>query len=130
MSGLALATGIRRYATASVIIVGLGGLLLWLFAFGSDEIHIGASGWVFGLFGYLVANAWFERRPISILTALVAIALYGTTVLFGFLPRTGVSWEGHLFGAVAGVIAAYFVSGAYSRRNARSRIDLDPDHGA
>ena len=106
LSGLALARGTRRYLQASLIIIGLGGALVWLFAIGSNENHIGASGWIFGLFAFLVASAWFERRPMSILLGIVAIALYGTTILFGFLPRPGLSWEGHLFGAVAGVVAA------------------------
>ncbi len=106
LSGLTLARGIRRYVSASLIIIGLGGALVWLLAIGSNENHIGASGWVFGLFGFLVASAWFEKRPVSILLALIAIALYGGTILFGFLPRPGLSWEGHLFGAVAGVAAA------------------------
>ena len=110
LSGLVLTQGARRYLTASVIIIVSGGLLVWLFAFGGNENHIGASGWVFGLFGYLIASAWFEKRPLSIIVAVVAVALYGTTILFGFLPRSGVSWEGHLFGLAGGVIAAKLIT--------------------
>lgn len=106
LSGLTLVRGVRRYVSASAIIIVLGGLLVWLFAIGSNENHIGASGWVFGLFGFLIASAWFEKRPLSIGLAIVALALYGSTILFGFLPRPGLSWEGHLFGFVAGVAAA------------------------
>jgi membrane associated rhomboid family serine protease len=106
LSALVLAKGLRRYVTASAIIILLGGLLVWLFAIGSNEIHVGASGWVFGLFGYLIATAWYERRPLSILLAVVAVVLYGSTILFGFLPRPGLSWEGHLFGFIAGIAAA------------------------
>lgn len=106
LSGLTLTQGLRLYAKASLIIVGLGGLLLWLFAFGGNENHIGASGWVFGLFGYLLASAWYRRRPLPIAVAVVALVLYGGTVLFGLVPRTGISWEGHIFGFVAGVVAA------------------------
>lgn len=106
LSALALAKGVLRYVSASGVIIVLGGLLVWLLAIGSNEIHIGASGWIFGLFGYLVATAWYERRPLSILLAVVAIVLYGSTILFGFLPRPGLSWEGHLFGFLAGIAAA------------------------
>jgi len=105
LSGLALARGFTRYLSASAIIIVLGGLLVWLFAIGNNEVHIGASGWIFGLFGYVVANAWFERRIRSIVAAVVAIVLYGSTILFGFLPSPGLSWEGHLFGFIAGVVA-------------------------
>lgn len=110
LSLLVMARGVERWVTGSAIIIGLGGLLLWLFAFGDNEVHIGASGWIFGLFGLLLSAAYFERKPTSILLAFVALVLYGTTLLFGFIPRPGISWEGHLFGAVAGVAAGWFLA--------------------
>lgn len=106
LSGLVLTGGLVRYLRASAIIIAVGGLLVWAMAIGSNENHIGASGWVFGLFGFLVAAAWFEKRPLSIALASVALFAYGSTILFGFLPRPGLSWEGHLFGFVAGIFAA------------------------
>lgn len=106
LSGLALTAGVRRYLTASVLIIAIGGALVWTFALGSNENHIGASGWVFGLFGFLIAAAWIEKKPLSILVALVALFFYGSTILFGFVPRPGLSWEGHLFGFIAGVLTA------------------------
>lgn len=110
LSGLVLIRGSRRWLSASAIIIGLGGLLVWAFALGANENHIGASGWVFGLFGFLVASAFFERRPLSIGIGLITLFLYGGTILFGFVPRPGLSWEGHLFGFIAGVIAARVLS--------------------
>ena len=106
LSGLVLVQGVRRWINASVIIVIAGGLLVWAFAIGSNELHIGASGWVFGLFGFLVVSAILERKLISIGIGLVALFFYGSTILFGFIPRPGLSWEGHLFGFIAGIIAA------------------------
>ena len=106
LSGLVLIRGARQWLSASAIIIGLGGLMVWGLALGSNEVHIGASGWVFGLFGFLVASAFFERRPVSIGVAVVALMLYGGTILLGFVPRPGLSWEGHLFGFIAGVVAA------------------------
>ena len=106
LSALVLVRGPRLWINASVIIVALGGLLVWAFAIGSNEVHIGASGWVFGLFGFLVASAFFERRPLSIGIGLITLFLYGGTILIGFVPRPGLSFEGHIFGFVAGVVAA------------------------
>jgi len=120
LSGLALAGGARRWLSASAIIVGLGGLLVWAFAIGGNENHIGASGWVFGLFGFLVAAAFFERRPLAIGLGVAALFLYGSTILFGFVPRPGLSWEGHLFGFVAGIVAARVLS---RRRNSPDATD-------
>ena len=110
-----LVRGVRRWMAASAVIIVLGGALVWLLAIGSNEVHIGASGWVFGLFGFLIASAWFERRPVSIVLAIVAVMLYGGTILFGFLPRPGLSWEGHLFGFVAGVVAARMLTARRTR---------------
>ena len=77
---------------------------MWLL--GRSAVHIGASGLVFGYFGYLVARGWYERRFGSILLAIVVIILYGGLIL-GVLPARGlVSWEAHLFGLIAGVLAA------------------------
>ena len=120
LSALALTGGLRRYLAASALIIAIGGAMVWAFAIGSNENHIGASGWVFGLFGFLIAAAWFEKRPLSILVAIAALFIYGSTILFGFVPRPGLSWEGHLFGFVAGVIAARLLS---DRRHARALDD-------
>ena len=106
LSGLVLVQGVRRWIYASIIIVIAGGLLVWAFAIGSNEVHIGASGWVFGLFGFLVVSAILEQKLMSIGIGLVTLFFYGSTILFGFVPRPGLSWEGHLFGFIAGVIAA------------------------
>jgi len=73
---------------------------------GRPALHIGASGLVFGYFGYLVARGWYERRLGSILLAVVVIVLYGGLIV-GVLPARGlVSWEAHLFGLIAGILAA------------------------
>ena len=68
--------------------------------------HVGASGLVFGYFGYLIVRGWYERRFGSILVAIGVIILYGGLIV-GVLPTQGlVSWEAHLFGLIAGVLAA------------------------
>lgn len=110
LSALALTGGLRRYLGASVLIITIGGLLVWTFAIGSNENHIGASGWVFGLFGFLIAAAWFEKRPLSILVAALALFVYGGTILFGFVPRPGLSWEAHVFGFIAGLAGARIIA--------------------
>lgn len=110
LSGLTLTGGLSRYLKASAIIIVLGGLMVWGLALGSNENHIGASGWVFGLLGFLLAAAIFERKAVTIAVGLFALMFYGGTLLSGFIPRDMVSWEGHLFGFIAGVIAAKLLS--------------------
>lgn len=107
LSGLVMTRGVKRWLGVTVIVAVLGGGLTWLLA-GSGN-HIGASGVVFGYLGYLVATAAFERRMGPAVVALIAVALYGGAVV-GFLPQAGISWESHLFGAIAGVATARFLA--------------------
>ena len=109
---LVMGHGRRSWWQVSGIVVGLGGALVWLLAGGGN--HIGASGLIFGYLGFLVAAAFLGRSAKAFGLALVAVVLYGGLV-WGFLPRRGVSWEGHLFGAVAGVAAAFLLLGRRPR---------------
>jgi membrane associated rhomboid family serine protease len=104
LGGLVALRGSQKLVGVSVFIIVLGGLAVWLF--GRSAVHVGASGLVFGYFGYLIAIGWYDRRPLSILVAIAVIVLYGG-LLLGVLPTQGfVSWEAHLFGLLAGVLAA------------------------
>ena len=107
MGALLAATATRALMLVNAVIVLVGGLLVWLV--GSPAIHIGASGLVFGWFGFLVARGVVDRSAVTLGAALVVGFLYGAMV-WGVLPgRAGVSWEAHLFGALAGVAAAVLV---------------------
>ncbi len=104
LGGLIAFRGRQVLLRVSFIVIGVGGSGVWLL--GRSAVHIGASGLVFGYFGYLVARGWYERRLGSILLAIGVIILYGGLIL-GVLPARGlVSWEAHLFGLIAGILAA------------------------
>ncbi|MBK8453243.1 MAG: rhomboid family intramembrane serine protease [Thiofilum sp.] len=84
----------------------LSGLLLWLF--GRSALHIGASALVFGLAVFVIMSGLLERRAIPLILSAVVIFMYGGTLLLGVLPgQRGVSWDGHLFGAIAGALVAW-----------------------
>lgn len=107
-SGLCLMKGVGFYLKASLFIIILGGFLVWLF--GRQATHIGASGWIFGLWGLIIATAWFERSFINIVIATGVIVFYGG-MAFGVLPlKEKISFESHLFGVIAGVAAAALVA--------------------
>lgn len=108
-----------------IMIILVGGCLLWLF--GMRGNHIGASLLIFGLITFLIASGiFFEKRPMSIAIAVLVAFLYGLTLLKGVIPRFSnpdhVSWDGHLCGAVAGVLVAYLLERDNQRRIARERI--------
>ena len=108
LGGLVGMRGAGTLLAVSIFITVFAGAGVWLV--GRDGVHIGASSLVFGYFGYLVARGFFERSFMSILIA-VAVAVFYGGLFFGLLPLGGfVSWEGHLFGLIGGVILAW-VSG-------------------
>ena len=81
------------------------GVGAWLLG-AANTVHIGASGVVFGYFGFLLTRAFFDRHWLSAVIAIIVIAAYGS-LIFGVLPfQMGISWQGHLFGAIGGVFAA------------------------
>lgn len=86
----------------------VGGLGTWLF--GSAGLHIGASGVIFGYLGFLLLRGYFQRNLPSILLSVVVFFLYGGLV-WGVLPsQPRISWEGHLFGFLGGVLAARMIA--------------------
>jgi membrane associated rhomboid family serine protease len=99
--------GTRRFVQVTVIVGLFAGLGTWLFG-PTNTVHIGASGLVFGYLTYLVTRGFFERHLGQILVGLVVLFFYGS-ILWGLLPRPGVSFTGHLFGAIGGVVAAWFI---------------------
>lgn len=115
---IALSGFVRVAAVTAIVAVG-GGLGTWLVG-PSDTVHIGASGVVFGYATYLIARAFYTRRMLHLATGLVVLGLFGTTLLFGLVPTPGVSWQGHLFGALSGVLAARLLDG-------RRRADPAPE---
>lgn len=91
-------------------IVLLNGALLWLF--GRKAIHVGASGLIFGLIAFLIVSGLREKRPIPLAVSLLVGVLYGGTLVAGVIPfwGSGVSWDGHLCGAVSGALIAYLLT--------------------
>jgi membrane associated rhomboid family serine protease len=99
---------ISDFFMVSVISGLVSGLGTWMF--GSPGIHIGASGVIFGYLGYLVSRGYFERKPFSIALSLFVLVLYGS-LIWGLSPfQYGISWEGHLFGFLGGVLSAKLLS--------------------
>jgi len=100
---------ISDFVAVSVLSALVGGLGTWIF--GSPGVHIGASGVIFGYLGYLLARGYFERSALAIAMSLFVATLYGS-LIWGVLPlQQGISWEGHLFGFLGGILSAKLLAG-------------------
>jgi membrane associated rhomboid family serine protease len=108
--GLVIALeGPLRLLGVTAITAVISGLGTWLIA-PADTIHLGASGVVFGYATYLIARGLFNRRVMEIAIGAGVALLWGGALLAGLEPQQGISWQGHLFGAIGGVVAARVLS--------------------
>jgi membrane associated rhomboid family serine protease len=108
---LVAAEGTRRFWAVTGIIVVIGGIGTWAVN-APGTLTVGASGLVFGYFGYLVLRVFapgrVTHRILYAVVALIVIGVYGAAILAGvFAAGAGVSWQGHLFGAIGGGLAAF-----------------------
>jgi membrane associated rhomboid family serine protease len=129
--------GLSRFIFATLIIWILGGFGTWLIGnvgthcpyvgVSCETNHIGASGLIFGWLTFLIVFGFFTRKIWEIVVGVIVLFVYGS-VLLGVLPGTfGVSWQGHLCGAIAGVLAAYMLSGPERKgRELRKRKATNP----
>lgn len=126
--------GMGRFIAATATIWLLGGFGTWLIGniglhcpyigVPCTTNHIGASGLIFGWLAFLIVFGFFTRTVWEIVVGVVVAIIYGG-VLFGVVPGTpGVSWQGHLCGALAGIFAAYVLS--RPERKARERRSRQP----
>lgn len=103
---LVLLEGMRRWVSVTVAVWLVGGLGVWLTG-AEGSLHLGSSILAFGWLAYLLLRGLFTRSAAHLVLAGILLFLYGG-LLWGVLPgQPGVSWQGHLFGAVGGAYAAW-----------------------
>jgi membrane associated rhomboid family serine protease len=103
--------GARRLAVVTLIVIVVGGLGTWLISpshtsTGRPIVTIGASGVVFGYATYLFARGFFDRSALELLAGLIVGVVWGGALVSSIVPHAGVSWQGHVSGAIGGVVAA------------------------
>ena len=109
---LALQFGRRKFVMLSIgLIIGTG-LLVWLF--GRNAYHLGASGIIYGYFGFLILAGFLSKKIVLMIISVLVAFFYGTMV-WGVLPsQPYISWESHLFGFICGLMLAWFLPKKYS----------------
>lgn len=105
-SNLMIFPGLSVFLIASAWIIGISGLLTWLFA--RPGIHIGASGLIMGYLSYLLINMYYHPTPLSVIVGLTCFYYFGG-MLINLFPDSNkqISWEGHVFGFVAGIVTVW-----------------------
>jgi membrane associated rhomboid family serine protease len=113
---LAAYRGIARFVGVTALVVLTSGLAAWFFE-SRGSTGAGASGVVFGYFGYIIVRGLFDRHAIDILVgAVMALCFaYQFSVL---LPHQGIGWQAHIGGLAGGIVAGWVFR---DRRAARSR---------
>lgn len=112
--GCLIAMTTRRFWPVTIGVALVGGFATWLAA-APNTVHIGASGLVYGYAAFLVAWGVFSRRAMAVVVAVIVVLMYGGIVV-GVLPgQPGISWQGHLFGALAGVLMAWLLRGSAAK---------------
>lgn len=115
--GLIIAvSGARRLFAVTAMVVVIGGFGTWLIS-PPNTITIGASGLVFGYAAYLITRGLFNRRLGQVLIGIVVVVVWGSALLGGLLPQDGISWQGHLFGGIAGILAAWVLADDKPKRS-------------
>jgi membrane associated rhomboid family serine protease len=106
MGALIALRGAVRLALVTAIVILIGGIGTWLIApSGTDTV--GASGVVFGYATYLLTRGFFNRSALELgIGALVGL-VWGGALLASIVPHYGISWQGHVCGAIGGIVAAY-----------------------
>ena len=111
MGWLVMLRDARHFLPVTLFAMLGSGLMAWLLG-APGSVHIGASGVVFGYFGFLLLGGWYARSFMSISLSILVAVLWGGLVL-GIAPgQVGISWQSHLGGFIAGVLAARRYRGA------------------
>ena len=114
--------GARRLLLVTLVVIVVGGLGTWLIAPANTDTA-GASGVVFGYATYLFARGFFDRSAFELLTGLVVGVVWGGALLSSIVPHTGVSWQGHVCGAIGGLVAAYLLRRPSTGRTRTGPVD-------
>ena len=97
--------GLRVIALVTLIVAVVAGVGTWAVA-PPGTLHIGASGISFGYISYLVVRGLYSGSALHLAAGVIVLALWGGTLMTGLIPSQGISWQGHLFGALGGILAA------------------------
>ncbi|WP_432139616.1 MULTISPECIES: rhomboid family intramembrane serine protease [unclassified Streptomyces] len=126
---LAAYRGVARFLGLTLLVAVTSGMAVWLFESGDVET-VGASGLIFGYFGYVVVRGLFDRHLIDTLIGLVMAASFAYLLTVAVPGTPGVSWLAHLGGLVGGVLGAWLLRDRGARRRTPKAVEPAADRSA
>ncbi|MER8185626.1 rhomboid family intramembrane serine protease [Kitasatospora sp. NPDC094015] len=114
---LAAYRGVKKFLGLTLLIVLTSGAAVWFFEHG-DTYTVGASGLVYGYFGYVVLRGIFDRHLIDCLVGVVMGGSFAYLLTSAVPGTPGVSWLGHLGGLAGGLAGAWIFRDRGSYRTA------------
>lgn len=111
LSNFILINGLHHYLVVTLSITVLSGIAIWCFA--KSGLHIGASALITGYWGFLVCNIYHTGTLTTIILGALSVYYFAGIFLGIFPSQKGISWEGHLFGLLAGIATSYLLYNNY-----------------
>ncbi len=98
----------ERVSISVITSIWIGtGILVWIFG-KQNTYHIGASGVIYGIISFLFFSGFFRGSVQSIMISLTVLFLH-SSFFEGFMPKEGISWQSHLYGALIGMVMSFIV---------------------
>tara|TARA_B100001057_G_C22859677_1_gene953977 strand:+ start:659 stop:1264 length:606 start_codon:yes stop_codon:yes gene_type:complete len=124
LAGMVLMNGRRKFIFTSIFSALFAGIGIWVFG-AAGSIHTGSSTLIFSYLGFLLIQAWLVRSILTGFLAILSISLYGTLLLTLLINQDGISWHGHLFGFLGGLISAILITSSPSKKKRKAIIKID-----
>jgi len=111
----------QKYIKLLLVLIATSGLSTWILG-SSNSVHVGASGLLFALFGYILTAAFTGRKWVYFVPILAAFFYYGFSYYSGFLNglmvKEEVSFAAHFGGLLSGMICGV----SFEKRNSIPKI--------
>ena len=124
LAGMVLMNGRRKFIFTSIFSALFAGIGIWVFG-AAGSIHTGSSTLIFSYLGFLIIQAWLVRSILTGFLAILSISLYGTLLLTLLINQDGISWHGHLFGLLGGLISAILITSSPAKKKRTAIVKID-----
>ncbi len=124
LGGMVLFSGKRKFIFTTIVSGLISGIGIWLFA-RKGTVHAGSSTLIFSYLGFIIIQAWITRSCLSATLAIISGTLYGTLLLTLLINQNGISWHGHLFGLLGGLLSGLLIISSPSKKKRKAILKID-----